>query len=378
MKRRYLMTPGPSPVPASVREALAREIIHHRTDEFIEILKEINEGLKYVFCTKNPVITFASSGTGAMEAAVSNFLSSKDRVLVIVGGKFGERWAEIAKSFGLDVVQMDVQAGSSPSAEEVKKILNADNTIKAVFTTLCETSTATVFDIKSLASLTKDKNVLLIVDAISGLGQDELLTDEWGVDVVISGSQKGLMLPPGLAFISISEKARNFLKNSNLPKYYFNLNKALKAYEKNNTPFTPAVSLIVGLKESIELIKKEGMDNIYAKFKKMAYATREAAKALNLEIFSKSPSSSVTAIVSPAGINSKDIVKKMRKEYGVSIAAGQGELEQKIFRIAHMGWINEQDLIMCFSLLEKVLRDVGYTDFKVGASVAKLQEVFYG
>jgi aspartate aminotransferase-like enzyme len=377
MKRRYLMTPGPSPVPAKIREALAQEIMHHRTDEFIEILKEINEGLKYVFCTKNPVITFSSSGTGAMEAAITNFLSAHDKILVVVGGKFGERWAEIAKAYGLEVVQMDVEPGKVPSAGEVKRLLEQHKEIKAVYTTLCETSTATVFDIEALGAETRDKNILLVVDAISGLGQDKLLTDEWGVDVVVSGSQKGFMLPPGLSFISVSEKAKNFLKTSNLPKYYFNLDKALKGYEKNNTPFTPAVSLVVGLKESIDLIKKDGMENLWQRFKKMAYATQQAGMALGLKIFSQNPSCSVTAIVSPGGVKSKDIVKRMRKEYGVSIAAGQGELEEKIFRIAHMGWINESDLIMCFSLLEKTLRDVGYTNFKLGVSVAKLQEVLY-
>lgn len=378
MKRRYLMTPGPSPVPSAVREALAAEIMHHRTDEFIEILKEINEGLKYVFCTKNPVLTFASSGTGAMEAAVTNLFCAKDKVLVIVGGKFGERWAEIAKSYGLDVIQMDVASGNGPSIEAVRKILDENKDIKGIFTTLCETSTATVFDIKGIGSLTKDKDILLIVDAISGLGQDALLTDEWGVDIVVSGSQKGFMLPPGLSFMSISEKAKNFMKNSTLPKYYFSLAKALKAYEKNDTPFTPGVNLIVGLKTSIALIKKDGIENMWANFKKMSQAAQAAAQALGLQVFSKCPSSSLTAIVAPSGINAKDVVKKMRKEYGVSIAAGQGELEQKIFRIAHMGWINEQDLIMCFSLLEKVLRDSGYTNFKIGASIARLQEVIYG
>ncbi|MDD4182793.1 MAG: alanine--glyoxylate aminotransferase family protein [Candidatus Omnitrophica bacterium] len=378
MKRRYLMTPGPSPVPSIVREALAAEIMHHRTDEFIEILKEINEGLKYVFCTKNPVLTFASSGTGAMEAAVTNLFSAKDKVLVIVGGKFGERWAEIAKSYGLDAIQMDVASGSEPSADAVKKILDENKDIKGIFTTLCETSTATVFDIKGIGSLTKDKNILLIVDAISGLGQDALLTDEWGVDIVVSGSQKGFMLPPGLSFMSVSEKAKGFMAKSTLPKYYFSLAKALKAYEKNDTPFTPGVNLIVGLKTSIALVKKDGIENMWANFKKMSLAAQAAAQALGLQVFSKCPSSSLTAIVAPSGINAKDVVKKLRKEYGVSIAAGQGELEQKIFRIAHMGWINEQDLIMCFSLLEKVLRDSGYTNFKIGASVAKLQEVIYG
>ncbi|MCM8831112.1 MAG: alanine--glyoxylate aminotransferase family protein [Candidatus Omnitrophica bacterium] len=376
MKQRYLLTPGPSPVPSVIREAISQEIIHHRTDEFIQILQEVNEGLKYIFCTKNPVITFASSGTGAMEASVSNFFSHNEKVVVVVGGKFGERWLEIVKVFGLQPIVMQVEAGFAPSVNELKKILQNNPGVKGLFTTLTETSTATVFDIKSIAELTKDKEILLIVDAISGLIQDPLLTDEWGVDVVVCASQKGFMLPPGLSFICLNEKAKRFLQNSKLPKYYFDLKKALKAYQKNDTPFTPSVSLIMGLKKSIEIIKNEGLEKLWNKYKKMSLATQAAAKALGLEVFSKNPSSSVTAIVSPAGLNSKDIVKKLRKEYGISIAAGQGELEQKIFRIAHMGWISEQDLIMCFSFLEKVLKDLGYK-FNLGASLVALQKSFY-
>lgn len=377
MKRRYLMTPGPSPVPSFIREAMSREIMHHRTDEFIEILKETNAGLKVVFCTKNPVITLASSGTGAMEASVCNLFSSGDKVISIVAGKFGERWTEIAKSFGLNVIVMNVAAGSAPSTDELKKLLDANKDTKGVFSTLCETSTATVCDIQGFAALTKERNILLITDAISGLGQDVLRTDEWGVDVVVSGSQKGFMLPPGLAFISLSERAQAALKTSNLPKYYFDLKKALKAYEKNDTPYTPAVSLIVGLKDALVAINNDGIENMWARYKKMSIATQEAAKALGLEVFSKRPSSSLTAICAPAGLNAKELVKKMRKEYGISIAAGQGELEEKIFRIAHMGWINEQDLLMCFSILEKMLKDMG-AKIKLGSSVARLQEVIYG
>ena len=376
MKRRYLMTPGPTPVPSFIREALSKEIIHHRTDEFIETLKEVNEGLKYVFCTKNPVITFASSGTGAMEAAVSNFFSFNDKVICIVGGKFGERWFEISKAFGLNPIVMKVKEGESPSIDELEELLKENKDIKGILTTLTETSTATVFDIEGISKLTKEKEILLIVDAISGLCQDVLLTDEWNVDVVVSGSQKGFMLPPGLSFISISKKAQNFLKNSNLPKYYFDLNKSLKSYANNDTPFTPAIGLIIALKDAIAYIKQQGIENLWERFKKMASATRLAAVALGLEVFSKRPSNSVTAIVPPQGIPSKEIVKKMRKEYGISIAAGQGELENKIFRIAHMGWINEQDLIMCFSVLEKVLKDLGYK-FKLGSSLVALQEEFY-
>jgi len=364
-------------VPSFVREGLAKEMIHHRTAEFQKILDEVHGGLKTVFCTKNPVLVLASSGTGAMEASVSNLFSKGDKVIAIRGGKFGERWAEISKVYGLEVIEMDVEWGDAPCPEELAKILDKNKDTKGVLTTLCETSTATVYDIQAIAKVTKEKGILLVVDAISGLGQDVLLTDDWGVDVVVSGSQKGLMLPPGLAFVSLSEKAQEAVKTSNLPKYYFNLTKALKSYQKSDTPYTSAVSLIVGLKEALSFINSEGIGARCAKFKKMSLAAREAAKALGLGIFSKSPSDSVTAICSPKGVKSSDIVKKLRNEYGLSIAGGQDQAKDKIFRIAHMGWVNEQDLIACFSLLEKVLKDLGYK-FKVGASTARLEEVFYG
>ena len=377
MERKILMTPGPSPVPPFVREALAKEMIHHRTDDFRKVLEDVHEGLKDIFRTQNPVMILSSSGTGAMESAISSLFSHNDKVVAIRGGKFGERWAEIAKAFSLDVLEMDVEWGDSPSPEMLSKILDENKNVKGILTTLCETSTATAYDIEALAKVAKRKDILLVVDAISGLGQDILDTDNWGVDVVVSGSQKGLMLPPGLSFISLSKKAQEAMKHSNLPKYYFDLNKALAGYEKNDTPFTPAVSLIVALKSAIDMIRKEGIEERWNKFKNMAYAAQEAAKALGLEIFSKRPSYSVTAICSPEKIKSTDIVKTLRKKYGLSIAGGQGSVKDEIFRIAHMGWINEQDLIGCFSLLEKVLKDLGYK-FKIGSSVARLEEVFYG
>jgi len=377
MKRRFLMTPGPSPVPLFVRESLAQEIMHHRTSEFKEILKEAHGGLKSVFCTENPVLILSSSGTGAMEAAVSNLFSKGDKVLAIGGGKFGERWAEIAKAFALDVVELNIEWGSAPSADELIKILDENENIKGVLTTLCETSTATVFDIEKIAKITSEKNMLLVVDAISGLGQDILLTDQWGVDVVVSGSQKGFMLPPGLSFISLSKRAQSAMANSDLPKYYFDLKKALKSHAKDDTPYTSAVSLVVGLATALNAINKEGLEARWKKFSKMAEATREAAKALGLKVFSQQPSDSVTAIISPENIKSSDIIKALRSEYGLSIAGGQAEFKDKIFRIAHMGWISEKDLIECFSLLEKVLVNLGY-EFKQGASVSRLEEVFHG
>ena len=377
MIRNTLMTPGPSTVPAFVRESLSKEMIHHRTDEFRKILEDAHIGLRSIFCTENPVLILASSGTGAMQSAVTNLFSSKDKVIVISGGKFGERWSEISKSFSLDVIEMKVEWGSAPDPKILNNLLDENNDVKGVLTTLSETSTGTVYDIESISKVVKQKDILLVVDAVSGLGQDTLLTDKWGVDVVVSGSQKGLMLPPGLAFISLSKKAQEAVKTSNLPSYYFDLKKALKSYDKNDTPFTPAVSLIIGLKAVVDMINEEGVEARIKKFGKMAYASQEAAKALGLEVFSKKPSSSVTAICLPEGIKSSDLVKLLRKKYGMSIAGGQDVYKDKIFRIAHMGWINEQDLIACFSLLELALKELGYK-FKLGSSLARLEEGLYG
>lgn len=376
MIRKYLLTPGPSPVPHRIREALSKEIIHHRTDEFRQILKNVHSGLKETLCTENPVIVFASSGTGAMEAAVANFLSSNDKIIVISGGKFGKRWAEIGRAYGLDVLEMAIEWGDAPSLQDIGSLFKKNSDVKAIFTTLCETSTATAYDIKKIAGVVKNTNTILVVDAVSGLGQDELLTDEWGVDVVVSGSQKGLMLPPGLSFISISNKAKEHLKASNLPKYYFNLAKAIKSYEKDDTPFTPNVSLVRGLEEALNIIKEEGIKERWQKFQKLAFVSREAAQALGLKVLSKRPSASVTALIMPGDIPSSQLVKKLRKEYGLSIAGGQEALKDKIIRIAHMGWINQDDLIVGFSLLEKALKDMGYK-FKAGVSLEKFQEVYY-
>jgi len=376
VKQNLLLTPGPSPIPPFIREALGRQIIHHRTDEFKEVLGRVSQSLKEIFFTSSPVLILASSGTGAMEAAVSSFFSSQDKVIVIEGGKFGQRWKEIATRYGLDVVNYSIDWGSAPDPNYLKQLLESESKVKGILTTLCETSTGTVYDIESIGNLTRNREVILIVDAISGLGQDKLLTDEWGVDVVVAGSQKGLMLPPGLSFISISKKAEEFLRRSNLPKYYFDLNLALKSYQKNDTPFTPAVSLILGLEASLNFIREEGIHNRWEKFSKLARATQEAVKAMGLNLFSFRPSNSVTAVWAPSSIKSSQLVSKLRKEYGISIAGGQGEFKDKIFRIAHMGAIDEDDLVVGFYFLEKVLKDLGYS-LKLGSSIVKLEEVLY-
>ncbi|MDD2680463.1 MAG: alanine--glyoxylate aminotransferase family protein [Candidatus Omnitrophica bacterium] len=376
MRKNYLLTPGPTPLPPEVRAAMARPIIHHRTPQFQAILKEAADGLKFVFQTKNDIFILASSGTGAMEAAVANILSPGDTALVIQAGKFGERWTEICKAYGISAEIIDVEWGKAADPADIEKKLKANPRIKAVLLTLCETSTGVANDIAACGRVVKNSEAVLVVDAISGLGAIDLKTDDWSCDIVVSGSQKGLMLPPGLGFISVSPKAAKLIEGSRSPRYYFDLRKAKQALDKTDTPFTPAITLIVALNEALKLLKQDGLEAVFARHKKMAEATRAAVKALGLELFSpKDGSDVVTAVKVPAGIDGEKLVKTMRDTYGVTIAGGQAELKGKIFRIAHMGFIEEFDIIVGISCLEKVLAQLGYK-FQMGAGVRAAGEVF--
>lgn len=376
MQKKYLLTPGPTPLPPEVCEAMGRPIIHHRTPQFQAILKEATEGLRYVYQTKNDCFILASSGTGAMEAAVVNLLSPGDTALVVQGGKFGERWTELAGAYGVNVQILDVEWGKAVDPEEIRRKLKANPSIKAVFTTLCETSTGVTFDIRTIGAIIKDTSACLVVDAISGLGAIDLKTDEWYCDVVVSGSQKGLMLPPGLGFISVSPKALKLIEASKSPRYYFDLRRAKKAIDKTDTPFTPAITLIIALNEALKMIKLDTLEAVFARHKKMAEATRAAMKALNLELFAPIAGSDVvTAVKVPAGIDGEKLVKTMRDTYGVTIAGGQDELKGKVFRIAHMGYITEFDIITGISCIEKVLSQMGYK-FQLGSGIKAAEEVF--
>ena len=372
--KNYLLTPGPTPVPPEALEAMARPIIHHRTPQFQEILKEVEDNLKYVFQTTNPVLIFSSSGTGAMEGAVTSLLSSGDKAIVVRGGKFGERWGELCAAYGIEFIPVDVEWGKSVSPQEIKKILEAEGSrLKAVYVTLCETSTGVTTDIEALAKITKSSEAVLVVDAISALGAVPLKTDEWGIDVVVSGSQKGLMIPPGLAFVSLSEKAWKLAEESTLPKYYFNFKAYKKSIEKNDTPYTPAVNLIMALREALKLIRKEGIDNLINRHRKNSKAVRDAVKALDLELFApQAYSEAVTAVMVPEGVDGGKLVKTMRDKYGVAIAGGQSQLKGKIFRIATMGYITEDDLKKGFEVLETVLAELGYK-FEKSAGVKALE-----
>ncbi len=377
MKKNYLLTPGPTPLPPEICESLSRPIIHHRTPQFQAILKEAHEGLKYIFQTKNEVFVLASSGTGGMEAAVINFFSPGDTVIIVEAGKFGERWTEICRAYGINCEVLRVEWGKAVNPKDIQdKLKSAGGKIKGVFTTLCETSTGVASDIKSIGAVVKATEAILIVDAISGLGAIDLRSDEWNCDVVVSGSQKGLMLPPGLGFIMVGEKAWKLGETSKCPKYYFDLKAAKKAYASTDTPWTPAIGLVIALNEAIKMMKAESLSKIFAWHCKMATAVRAAVKALGLELFAPNASSDVvTAVKVPVGIDGEKLVKVMRDTHGVTIAGGQAEMKGKIFRFAHMGYIGEFDIITGISCLEKVLWQMGYK-FQIGAGVAAAESEF--
>ena len=378
MKKNYLLTPGPTPLPPQVCEALAKPIIHHRTPQFQAILKEAADGLKYVFQTKSDVFIFSSSGTGTMEAAVANLLSPGDTAITVEGGKFGERWTELCRAYGVKTEVIKVEWGKAVSAEVISSRLKAQGSkVKAVFVTLCETSTGVTADIKAIAEVVKDTQAVLAVDAISALGVIDLKTDEWQVDVVVSGSQKGLMLPPGLGFISVSPKAWPLIAESKSPRYYFDLRMAKKAWESTDTAFTTSVSLVVALNAALKMLKEEGLENVFSRCKKMADALRAAVMALGLKLFADEAcaSDAITAACVPAGIDGEKLVKTMRDSYGITIAGGQSELKGKTFRVATMGYLNEFDIILALSCLEKVLYQMGYK-FELGAGVRAAEEVF--
>jgi aspartate aminotransferase-like enzyme len=377
MKKRYLMTPGPTPVPAEVLLEMARPILHHRTSQFQAIFKEINEGLKYIFQTGNDVVTFASSGTGAMEASVVNLLSKGDKVVVVRGGKFGERFGEICSAYGVDVIPLDVEWGQEPQPSVIRDALKNHEEVRAVYVNLCETSTGTVYDVKGIAEVTKKTDAVLVVDAISGLGADDIQTDKWGVDIVVSGSQKGLMIPPGLAFCSVSEKAWKLIGTSTLPKYYFDFKKAKKSLDKDDTPWTPAVSLLIGLREALRMIKEETLPNVLKRHALLAQATREAVAAMGLELLSASPSNAVTAVKMPDGLDGQKLVKTLRDVHGVSIAGGQAQLKGKIFRIAHLGFMEKFDVITALSAVEIGLKELGHK-FELGSGIKAAENVLTG
>lgn len=373
MKKLYLMTPGPTPVPEQVMLKMAKPIIHHRTSQFQEIIKQVEEDLKYVFQTKNDILIFASSGTGGMEAAVANLLSPGDKAIVVRGGKFGERWTEICDAYKINSINIDVEWGRAVSPNTIEDALKKDPDTKAAFITLCETSTGAETDIKSISAVIAKTKAVLVVDAISGLGSCELKTDEWQVDVVVTGSQKGLMIPPGLAFVSVSPKAWELVKESKSPKYYFDFLAYKKALDKADTPYTPAITLMIGLAKALAMMKEETLEAVLTRHARLARATREAVVAMGLELFAPTaPSAAVTPVKAPEGIDGEQIVKLLKTKYGVWVAGGQGRLKGKVFRIAHLGYMADTDILMTISALEMALIELG-VKIKQGAGIVAAQ-----
>ena len=379
MLKKYLITPGPVSVPEQVLLDMARPMIHHRTPEFEEIFKEARNGLKKVFKTEQEPLILASSGTGAMESAVINTLNQGDKVLVINGGKFGERWIKICQAYGINAESVTIEWGRSVNPADVKAFLDKNPDTKAVFVQGSETSSTVYHPVKELAAITKDMpETLLIVDGITSAGVHDTRFDEWGIDILITGSQKAFMLPPGLAFITLSQKAWNMVEKSTLPKFYFNLKTELKNQLKNTTAWTASVSLIIGLKTVLSMMEKEGIDNVFKRHSINAEATRAAVKALGLKLLAQDiPSNAATGCFLPENIDGKAFVKYLRDKCGVSIAGGQDHLAGKILRISHLGYHDAFDTITAVSAIEMGLKKFG-ADIEFGKGVAAAQSVLMG
>lgn len=377
MFKSRIMTPGPTQLFPEAQVSMAGTIPHHRTEAFRKIFSDTRSLLQYYFDTRNDVLMFASSGTGVMEGAMSNLLSPGDGALVIAAGKFGERWIEIAKAYSLHAEVMSAPYGEAVDPSKVEQRLKELPNIKAVFVQATESSTGVRHDIERLGAIVeKHSNTCLVVDAITGLGVMEVATDRWHLDVVIGASQKATMLPPGLAFVSVSKKAWAMIQESKSPRYYFDFQKERKSQSKGESAFTPAISLILGLKTSLEQVRSFGLENFISNASLLASATRAAAVALGLKLFAEaSPSSALTTLCPPEGIDSGEIVKLFKSWFGTTLANGQGEMKGKIFRIAHLGYYDFFDVLATMACLEIVLKKLG-VNVELGTGVKAAEELF--
>ncbi|HXK06268.1 MAG TPA: alanine--glyoxylate aminotransferase family protein [Verrucomicrobiae bacterium] len=376
IRKQRLLTPGPTPLYPPALHAMMASDMHHRTEDFRKVYRACLADLKELMGTTNDVVMFAASGTGAMDAAVSNLFSKGDKVVVCVAGKFGERWADIAKAYGLEANVLTVPYGQAVTPQMVEAALAAEPAVKGIFVQASETSTGAAHDVEALGRAVAKTGAILVVDAITGLGTMPLDIDGWGLDVLIGGSQKAFMIPPGLAFMSISPKAWKLGESGNLPHYYFNLKKEKKSGDAGESSWTPATSLILALGEALKYVKQIGMGNLIGNAQMLAHATRTAAQKLGLELFAPaSPGSSVTAIKAPKGIDSGVIVKEFRNRFGAIIANGQGSMKGQIFRIAHLGYFDFADLFSMIAALEIILNANGFP-VAYGTGVAAAQEIY--
>jgi aspartate aminotransferase-like enzyme len=368
-----LFTPGPTPVPEETLLELAKPVTYHRTPEQMKTFAEVVDDLKYVFQTKNAVALLTSSGTGGMEAAVSNTIADGNKAILATAGRWGERWRGILKAFGAEIVAVEAPYGKAVPPAQVEAALGKHPDAVAVFATLSETSTGVGHDIAAFGRSIAKTSALLVVDAISGLGAMECRTDEWNIDICVTGSQKALMMPPGLAFVSIGDKAWKRIEGSGGSRsFYFDLKRYKAALAENDTPFTPANTLIKAQRLSLKRIREEGIENLWARHARLAGAARAGAKAINLEIFAERPSNAMTAITVPAGVDGTSVLSILEKKYGYKLADGQDNLKGKIWRLSHMGWCDSFDIIGAISALELALAETGHK-FEAGAGVAAAQ-----
>ena len=377
--KQYLMAAGPTPLPPRVAQVMAEPIMYHRAPAFVEVYARCLERLKGVFQTQNDVLCFASSGSGGMESAAANLIKPGDEVLVASCGKFGERFVELAETWQAKVVHHDAGWGNRVDPADLDRLLGENPGVGLLFTTFSETSTGVLNDVHALTQVAHEHDALIVVDAISGLGAVPLPQDEWSVDVVVAGSQKALMCPPGLGFASANERALARAAEGGGPRYYFDWNRTAKGQRKDppDSPFTPAVSLFMALDVALELIEEEGLDQVFERHRILGRAARQAVKGLDLELFGPEDENSnvVTAIKLPESIDGAKVPKLMRDKFGITIAGGQNQLKGKIARIAHCGYYGAFDIITSFSALEMVLSELG-ADVELGAGVAAAQRVF--
>ena len=377
--KQYLMMPGPTPVPPSVYAAMSRPVGGHRTDEFARMHKRIVEKLKRVFQTQNDIFVITNSGTGALETAIANTVSAKDKVLALITGNFGERFANIARAYGAELLEVNFGYGKDVDLSVVEEKLRQNPDVKVVLATQNETSTGVCNDIAGIGALVARTPALLLVDGVSGVGAIEIKVDEWGIDMLCTASQKAFMLPPGLAMVSVSDKAWSVVNNNKAPRFYFSIPAFKKALDKWNTAYTPNVTLFYGLEAALEMMEAEGLDNVYTRHTLLARATRAAVKALGLRLLAEEryASNALTAVWGPEGIAADDLRKIIKNKYGVIFAGGQGEVKGKIIRIAHMGFADKMDVVIAISALEMGLAEAGWP-VQLGAGIAAAQEVFLG
>jgi len=372
--KKYLFTPGPAPVPPEVLLEMARPIIHHRTPEFSRALDESRARLKPLFGTKEEVLLLASSGTGAMEAAVTNLLAPGEQAIFVNGGKFGERWGKLLATYGMTPHEVKVEWGRGVRPEQIEDALRQHPEARAIFVQASETSTCALHPVAELGEIAKRRNVMLIVDGITSVGVIEQEMDAWGIDALVTGSQKALMLPPGLGMIALSQRAWDRVKSVKTPRFYFDLNRELKSQrDEHTTAWTAAVSLVFGLNKSLEMIHHEGLERVYARHALMAQATRDAGTALGLNLIAPdNPAPGVTGLLAPDGIDTGKVVKHMRDQLGVSVQGGQDQMKGKLVRIGHMGDVSPFDMLIAVSALEMALKFVGM-EVRMGAGIAAVQ-----